>query len=93
MAKLYGFRCDRCGDEYPKNSVKNPRDTTGFHTIGFAFVNTAKQVDRYDLCDKCLKELMFWAGNPGTMVIVGGMDLAREEEPVEEEDEEEDENE
>lgn len=64
MAKLHGFRCDRCGAEYDKNKSKNPTDKTGYNVIGFAFVNTAKQLDRYDLCDMCIKELQEWLDRP-----------------------------
>lgn len=69
MARLHGFRCDRCGEEYDKNRRKNPRDATGFNVIGFAFVNTAKQLDRYDLCDQCLEELQRWVAKPETCVV------------------------
>lgn len=70
MAKLHGFRCDRCGEEYPKNKSKNPNDKTGYNVIGFGFINTAKQIDRYDLCDLCIAELQKWIANPIASVVM-----------------------
>lgn len=72
--KLRGFRCDRCGEEYDKNRLKNPEDKTGFNVIGFAFVNTAKQIQRYDLCDPCIAELQAWVNNP-EMYVAGPEEL------------------
>lgn len=88
MAKLHGFRCDRCGEEYPKNKSKNPNDKTGYNVIGFGFINTAKQIDRYDLCDGCIADLQRWMANPLTCAIDP---TEKVETPASEDDEEEDE--
>ena len=80
MAKLHGFRCDRCGAEYDKNRSKNDRDKTGYNVIGFAFVNTAKQLDRYDLCDKCISELQEWIKNYSDPATDGEVEEETEEE-------------
>ena len=69
MAKLHGFQCDRCGAYYEKNKRKNPNDKTGYNVIGFGFVNTAKQIDRYDLCDDCIAELQMWMDKPECYVV------------------------
>lgn len=88
MAKLHGFRCDRCGAEYDKNRSKNDRDKTGYNVIGFAFVNTAKQLDRYDLCDDCINKLQLWIKYSNINFPMVGVDLASDPDTDEEVDEE-----
>lgn len=69
MAKIHGFTCDRCGQFYDKNRRKNPKDKTGYNVVGMAFVNTAKQLNRYDLCDTCIEELQEWMARPEAYVV------------------------
>lgn len=59
--KLSGFKCDRCGMNFDKNTTKN---SEGHTLVGMAIVDLKLHLDRYDLCDRCMESLFDWFNKP-----------------------------
>ena len=75
--KLNRFQCDRCGKTYDRNEIVEPRGDIQHRLVGVAIVDVKRNLQRYDLCDDCLAQVLNWIDNPRAF-LCGGCDSEEE---------------